>query len=221
MQNTTVQCGCGRKMGVDALRGKGAFRCGCGTRVKVIVPRPRPLCMGPVEDGSQCVHRVVPESQEHGLTLCADHFDRYQKYLRTLERERKDRELDEQRRRQRNLDERSRKEKALDDARREGRMVVYYVRIGDKIKIGTTTSFKYRMISLMPDEILATEPGHVELERLRHKQFEHLHVPPGRERFRADPELMAHIAMLLDHYGPPTDRYPPEVVATKVDLEVV
>lgn len=163
MQDITVHCGCGRTMRVDAIKGKGAFRCGCGARIRMTIPRPRPLCVGPVGDGSQCVYMVVPDSQEYGVTLCRKHLERHQEYLRSEEAWRKAETAEREWCRKQNKDNRTRKAQALDEARREGRMVVYYVRIGDKIKIGTTTSFKYRMVSLMPDEILATEPGHVEL----------------------------------------------------------
>jgi hypothetical protein len=167
--------------------------------------------VGVTDDGSQCGYVVVPGSREYGLALCGKHLERHEQYVRWQEQlaEHEAAELKEIRAYSHDL--RTKQQQRLDAARAEGRMVVYYVRIGNNIKIGTTTSFKYRMISLMPDEILATEPGHEELERLRHKQFAHLRVPPGRERFRADPELMEHIRMLRDHFGEPTDRYPDHV----------
>jgi hypothetical protein len=151
---------------------------------------------------------VVPGSREHGLSLCGEHLERHEEYLRRQAKLEAWEAQDLARAQQYRQDERSRTEQRLDAARKEGRMVVYYVRIGSYIKIGTTTSFKYRMTSLMPDEILATEPGHEELERMRHKQFAHLRIPLGRERFRPDPELMDHIRMIRKHYGEPTDRYP-------------
>lgn len=75
---------------------------------------------------------------------------------------------------------------------------VYYVRIGDRIKIGVTGGFRQRMAVLMPDEILAVEPGSPELERARHKQFRHLQI--RGERFSPAEDLLSHIAMIRDHY---------------------
>lgn len=201
-------------MAVDALRGRGAYRCGCGARIHLTVPPPKPLCCGPVSEGVRCVRSVIRESAEHGFHLCRKHFDQYLEYLKRRDWYLKAIESDESLRRECRADERSRQERALESARSEGRMVVYYVRIGHYIKIGTTTSFKYRMVSLMPDEILATEPGHVELEKARLKQFAHLKIPLGRERFRPAPELLDHIKMIRAHFGPPAGRYPQKMQLT-------
>jgi hypothetical protein len=73
--------------------------------------------------------------------------------------------------------------------------VIYYVRIGYHIKIGTTVDLTTRMNSLMPDHFLATEPGDRDLERRRHDQFRHL-LAKGREYFNPGPDLLAHIASL-------------------------
>lgn len=208
MQELSVSCACGRKMRIDTLRGKGAYRCGCGIGVTVEIPKSRPLCVGVVDDQSQCGFVVVPASNEYGLALCGKHLERHEEYVRWQERLAEREAVELKAIRAHSVEARTRQQQRLDSAREEGRMIVYYIRIGSNIKIGTTTSFKYRMTALMPDEILATEPGHEELERLRHKQFAHLRVPPGRERFRADPELMDHIQMIRGQYGEPVDRYP-------------
>ena len=70
------------------------------------------------------------------------------------------------------------------------RSVVYYVRFGDRVKIGTTTQLKTRLVNVPHDEVLAVEPGGFELERQRHNQFATHHVV--REWFGVHPELMAH-----------------------------
>ncbi|WP_422744315.1 GIY-YIG nuclease family protein [Micromonospora sp. WMMD754] len=82
--------------------------------------------------------------------------------------------------------------KAAYEARTSDASVVYYVRIRDHVKIGTTVNLRARMNSLDPDEVLATEPGGVDLERKRHRQFAHLRAR-RKEYFEAAPELMAHI----------------------------
>ena len=37
--------------------------------------------------------------------------------------------------------------------------IVYYMRIGDRVKIGTTTNLKRRRAEINPEELMATEPG--------------------------------------------------------------
>lgn len=73
--------------------------------------------------------------------------------------------------------------------------LVYYVRFGDRIKIGTTKNLMARLQTLPCDEILATEPGGPELERQRHQQFA-ADLVSGREWFNPSEPLIAHIAGL-------------------------
>jgi hypothetical protein len=91
-------------------------------------------------------------------------------------------------------------------AAQRAQSVVYYVRERDgAIKIGFTANLHKRLsdLRLPPEAVLATEPGDRGLERLRHQQFAHLRL--GRlERFTPADDLDSHIAMLLDHFGPPT-----------------
>lgn len=79
--------------------------------------------------------------------------------------------------------------------------IVYYVRRGDLIKIGTTTSPAQRFLDLVPDEILAVEPGGYPLENHRHLQFGHLRE--GGEYFQSAPELLEHIRHVRDLHGEP------------------
>jgi hypothetical protein len=73
--------------------------------------------------------------------------------------------------------------------------VVYYMRMRDLVKIGTTTSpVRVRQSQLMADEVLATEPGGYELEKKRHRQFDQYRY--RGERFYPGPELLAHIATI-------------------------
>lgn len=86
--------------------------------------------------------------------------------------------------------------------------IVYYVRRGNLIKIGTTRAFLNRMRSLMPDEILAIEPGSYSLENQRHQQFdEHRYGrdQPGTksEYFHPNDILKAHILALRQQHGVP------------------
>jgi hypothetical protein len=79
--------------------------------------------------------------------------------------------------------------------------VVYYVRRGDVVKIGTTTEPATRFRALMPDKILAVEPGGEDLEKARHRQFGHLRR--RGEYFRVAPELLEHARQLRRLHGDP------------------
>jgi hypothetical protein len=80
------------------------------------------------------------------------------------------------------------------DQERDG--VIYFIRIGDLIKIGKTLNLRERLAAYSyPDlELLATEPGYTVREALLHVQF-----ASNRHRgewFHAVPELLTHIADL-------------------------
>jgi hypothetical protein len=82
--------------------------------------------------------------------------------------------------------------------------IVYYLLRGSLVKIGTTTRPRQRFDALMPDAVLAIEPGNKELERLRHTQFANLRDPNvGREYFTPGPELTALIRELREEGGVP------------------
>jgi hypothetical protein len=72
--------------------------------------------------------------------------------------------------------------------------IVYYMRFGDRIKIGTTTNLRSRLTSVPCDEVLAVEPGSYELERMRHDQFAESRITG--EWFGQSEELLSHIASL-------------------------
>jgi len=72
--------------------------------------------------------------------------------------------------------------------------VVYYVRIGNRCKIGYTSNMRGRMATINPEEILATEPGTVDLEQMRHREFAALHS--HGEWFRLEEPLTSHIDRL-------------------------
>jgi hypothetical protein len=231
MANVTVTCGCGRAMAPELAR--GAFRCGCGTTVRVAVSEP-PACSSAADDGSKC--RTVPsrEAALLGLSLCADHFTKLAEMFEALHLDEATRagaareaELDarEERLREREWDVNNLIEQWSEDSRTARRAIrvwhdrrdqtvdwyVYYVRIGDVIKIGTTGAFKQRMNTLMPDEILAVEPGGLQLERLRHREFAHLRV--RGERFSPGDDLMAHIASVRAEHPEFPEAGTPRLVA--------
>ncbi|MFF3998548.1 GIY-YIG nuclease family protein [Streptomyces cyaneofuscatus] len=81
--------------------------------------------------------------------------------------------------------------------------VVYYVRRGKYVKIGTTTNLRNRMRELVPDEILAVEPGSYDLESTLHATFAKARFSPSMEYFHLTEELQRHIAAVLAEHGPP------------------
>ncbi|MGW6395420.1 GIY-YIG nuclease family protein [Streptomyces sp. NPDC055103] len=85
---------------------------------------------------------------------------------------------------------------------------VYYIRRGPLVKIGTTVDLYGRMAALLPEEVLAVEPGSHAKETERHRQFVALRVPGQREWFYAGRELQDHVEEVLDTYGPPPSDLP-------------
>lgn len=81
-----------------------------------------------------------------------------------------------------------------DKGNREG-LVVYYIRIGDYIKIGFTSRLKDRIhgLRVTRDDVLAIEPGGRELEAQRHEEFATERVHRRRENFFPSTGLLAHI----------------------------
>lgn len=86
----------------------------------------------------------------------------------------------------------------------EGQSQVYYVRIGDRVKIGYSINLKQRLNALRVPEsaLLATEPGGRQLERERHLQFAAERVG-RREDFNPSRRLLAHIEAIKAEHGDP------------------
>jgi len=70
--------------------------------------------------------------------------------------------------------------------------LVYYFRVGDRIKIGFTGNIESRIKDLAPEEVLGWEPGPASLEKARHRQFAKYRT--AHEWFRDCPEIRQHIA---------------------------
>lgn len=74
--------------------------------------------------------------------------------------------------------------------------LVYYVQIGEHVKIGFTTNLRGRLAQYPPNRrLLATEPGFEDVERQRHAEFSQYRYM-GREWFEPGPDLLAHINRL-------------------------
>lgn len=206
--HVTVTCGCGRKMTPDALKGRGAYRCGCGTRIRFeeieerCVARERGWrCSSSPKTGGPaplCNHHLVEMKATLGLFDRED-LDDFLIHYTGAAFEGPPRVEDESVRlrrlaAQRRAAEEGARQRSDLALTHDGRGIVYYIQFDTRIKIGTTTNFRKRMDQLPHDLILAVEPGGVFLERQRHKDFAAYRITG--EWFSMGPELMQHIAML-------------------------
>jgi len=73
--------------------------------------------------------------------------------------------------------------------------VVYYIRFGDRMKIGTSSNLRQRMGQLWHEELVAIERGGRDRERARHAQFANYRLGAS-EWFELAPELLAHAETL-------------------------
>lgn len=142
-----------------------------------------------------------------GPPLCQKHYDRI---IGDHEREKVRATAEDMRARR---EERDRLYELREAERRrllEEQSQVYYVRIGDHVKIGYTINLRQRLGSLRVSEaaLLATEPGGRERERKRHLQFAAERVG-RRENFNPSRRLLAHIeAIKAEHGEPKITTYP-------------
>lgn len=83
--------------------------------------------------------------------------------------------------------------------------VVYYLKFGDRVKIGTTGNLPERIKAIPHDEILAVEPGDLTRERGRHRMFAELRIDPHKEWFNIDDRLLAHTRYLRKQFGAPME----------------
>lgn len=74
--------------------------------------------------------------------------------------------------------------------------VVYYLRLGERVKIGTTYAPRQRFAALPHDEVLAFERGGRAVERMRHAEFADDRLGTS-EWFALSPRIRAHAAALV------------------------
>ncbi len=80
---------------------------------------------------------------------------------------------------------------------------VYFLRVGERIKIGYSVDVKRRMREYPPgSELLAVEPGDRDLETQRHRQFAGS-LLDGREWFRPTPDVLELVDEIVKTYGEP------------------
>lgn len=80
---------------------------------------------------------------------------------------------------------------------------IYYLQVGDSIKIGHTGNLNRRMPGYPPGaKLLARHPGTVADEQALHRQFR-AYCTAGREWYSPAPEIRKHIAAVQAEYGTP------------------
>lgn len=78
----------------------------------------------------------------------------------------------------------------------EDKLHVYYMRFGDRVKIGVTGNLPRRLESIPCDELLTVECGGYDVEKARHLEFGHCRV--NGEWFDMTPEMKAHIQEVIN-----------------------
>lgn len=152
----------------------------------------RTLCAIPKPSGKDCDGPVPPDSP---VPACLTHLKQAYLYIRDI------------------IEEWEPGEVNYNPALHPEPAVVYYLRFGDRIKIGTSSDVWTRIASIPHDRLLATEPGGYTLERERHQQFREFRLARNREWFRDCPEIRKHVNALREQYGDPVgNRYPPTAV---------
>lgn len=114
--------------------------------------------------------------------------------------------------RQQTIDENARKINAGERVDATNRLLVpgwvYYALIDGLIKIGYARSVPDRMRQYPPTaQLLAAEPGTLQLERARHQHFGHT-LAKGREWFTDTPDLRDWIDTVISEYGTVDDLKP-------------
>lgn len=74
------------------------------------------------------------------------------------------------------------------------RAVVYYMRLGNRVKIGTSGNLRKRILVIQPEDCVGYELGDRTLEAKRHREFAHLRV--SGEWFDLQPDLVRHVNTL-------------------------
>lgn len=84
--------------------------------------------------------------------------------------------------------------------------VVYYLRLGDRMKIGTSGNLRQRLTAIPHDELVALELGNRLIERQRHTQFAADRLGKS-EWFTASNAILDHAAQLNAGTGGPWANY--------------
>lgn len=178
MENVTVTCACGREMRLNALGGRGSFRCGCGAGVRVEVSRTHSGC---AVDGC----RLAAVNESLVVRLCGEHLRKvmlslvprvYVKYPpeKWLAEAHHDYVAEFGEPPETPLWVRM--PWLLTAPERPGTShdpIVYFLVVGDTVKIGTTINKRQRFATMLPPgaEIALEMPGSYSLEHRLHARF--------------------------------------------------
>lgn len=199
-------------MTLDALRGRGAFRCGCGARVVVSTPDEAPA--------EHCAWKGcrLAGLRDFDVPLCAEHVRRLKMQLavnrdaeyraelfRRSVMDDSDDDIAEfvEKQRAKNAERRLAQDRGYAPWKADPSWV-YFMRHDQIIKIGYSKNPRKRAAALASAEILATEPGGVERESELHSRFR-AHRLHG-EWFTPAPELLDYIDELRAKTGLPSVR---------------
>lgn len=184
MNQHTIRCACGRTMTADALRGAGAFRCGCGVRVKLecIAPPPRSVCAA---DGCRnlaiegTVVRLCKDHRSELVNELAPFIARRQGWLAAYGPDYDPQQYQ------------TPKERSDYDPRPDtADSFVYFIQRERLIKIGFSVD-PIRRAADLGGAVLATIPGGRAVERQTHQRFAHLR--DRGEWFQPGPDLLAYV----------------------------
>lgn len=110
---------------------------------------------------------------------------------------------------ERDIDAMQRERRARSDANRIQPGWVYYVAVGERIKVGFATDVNKRLRAYPPEStLLAVHPGTPTLEKDMHNKLAVWRVA-GREWYSRSDEVLAHIDRVLAEFGPPPAKFQP------------
>lgn len=178
MKEVAVNCGCGRAMALDGRAGRGAYRCGCGARIRLVEPQgSRRICWYaecPEPATTKAPVDLCPEHERETVSRLAHlivRFDWGAVLDASVAIDAVNRPLDSYRQ----------------PAPGPFEGWVYFMRRERLIKIGTTTNVRRRAAELNAT-VLARCPGSYSEEKQLHAKFA-AHRRHG-EWFEPAPELM-------------------------------
>lgn len=202
-------------MRVDALTGPLAFRCGCGASFHLVAPQLDGQVLRCLfsEGISRCRGRRVdryPICERHVAKIVREAGGLEAKYRREMRaNSNAASERFKEQIRQALVPDQGKLERERWELHRKklpGSVVYYVLTRPGQVKIGTTINLSDRMKSMRvfnQEDLLAAEPGDVQLEKMRHAQFGDLRLSARREDFSASGALMDHIKMVREHFGDP------------------
>lgn len=149
----------------------------------------KPVCTLPalLGDGAQpCGDKVYPLLYAEGIRMCVTHAMQIWELI--------DEELSSTGEATRLRAARRRDQRRNDPNANRDQGYIYYLRVGEHIKIGFARNLEQRLASYPPDtDLLAVEPGTMRDEADRHRNFKAFRAS-GREWYEPRRILMDHIA---------------------------